>query len=57
MKPIDGIRAITHLSLIALHTSMITTAHLPSSGILWNTIRSNPIYTIFQAGAIQVDIM
>jgi peptidoglycan/LPS O-acetylase OafA/YrhL len=53
---IDGVRAITHISLIMLHSAMLTTAHLPSSGIVWDVFRRNPVYTFFQAGGIQVDV-
>lgn len=57
LKAVVGIRAITHISLIALHTAMITTGNLPSSGELWNAFRSSWYYTFSQAGGIQVDIM
>lgn len=57
LKPIDGVRALTHLSLILLHTAMLTTAHLPSTGPLWEAIKNHWIFTCFQAGGIQVDIM
>ena len=57
LKPVDGVRAITHLSLIALHASMISTSHLPSDGSLWKSVKSNYIFTAMQAGGVQVDIM
>jgi hypothetical protein len=57
LKPIDGVRALTHLCLIFLHSAMVTTAHLPSQGPLWETIRNHWIYTTLQAGGVQVDIM
>ncbi len=47
---VDGIRAITHLSLIALHASMVATAHLPSEGPIWKAVRASPVYTFMQAG-------
>lgn len=54
---IEGIRALTHLSLIALHSSMILTAHLPSQGLFWQGIKKHLVYTAAQAGGVQVDIM
>jgi len=54
---VDGCRAIVHISLVALHAAMLTTGHLPSKGALWDDFRRNPIYTWFQAGGIQVDLM
>lgn len=53
---IDGIRAITHLSLIALHASMIMTAHVPSVGQFWKSLKSSYPYTMAQAGGVQVDV-
>jgi hypothetical protein len=41
LAPIDGIRALTHLSLIALHAAMMVSAHLPSEGPLWKAVKSN----------------
>ena len=52
--PLDGFRAIVHASLVALHVSMLTTGHVPSSGALWDGIRKHPVYTIAQAGGTQV---
>ncbi len=54
---LDGFRAIVHLSLIALHVSMLTTSHLPSKGDEWIAFKKNPVFTFFQAGGIQVDLM
>lgn len=53
---VDGVRSMVHLSLIALHTAMITTAHLPQEGPLWNAVKSHWLYTTAQAGGVQVDI-
>ena len=53
----DGMRALTHLSLIALHAAMLCTAHLPSEGPLWQAIKGHWVYTTAQAGGVQVDIM
>lgn len=57
LNAIDGVRALTHLSLIFLHSAMLTTAHLPSKGPLWEAIKNHWLYTSFQAGGVQVDIM
>jgi peptidoglycan/LPS O-acetylase OafA/YrhL len=53
---VDGMRAITHIGLVALHVAILTTAHLPSRGELWDIFRKHPLYTFSQAGAIQVDV-
>ena len=53
---IDGVRAITHISLIALHASMLMTAHMPSSGQFWKVLKSSYPYTMAQAGGVQVDV-
>lgn len=57
MKPVDGFRALVHVSLIALHCAMLTTGHLPSTGEAWGSFKKNILYTSFQAGGIQVDLM
>jgi hypothetical protein len=57
LKPIDGVRALTHISLIFLHSAMVTTAHLPSQGPLWEGIKNHWLYSTLQAGGVQVDIM
>lgn len=36
---------------------MLTSGHLPSEGEVWDTVRKHPVYTWFQAGGTQVDIM
>jgi peptidoglycan/LPS O-acetylase OafA/YrhL len=36
---------------------MFLTAHLPSQGDLWQAVRKNLVYTVAQAGGVQVDIM
>ena len=54
---VDGFRAIVHVSLVALHAAMLTSGHLPSEGEVWETVRKHPVYTWFQAGGTQVDIM
>ena len=55
--PVDGVRSITHISLVCLHTAMLLTGHLPSKGTLWDSFKSSLPFTMFQAGGIQVDIM
>lgn len=57
LAEVAGFRAIVHLSLIALHSAMLTTAHLPSSGPEWTDVKSNIIYTGMQAGGVQVDLL
>jgi len=54
---IDGFRAVVHVSLIALHSAMLTSGHLPSEGPVWLGVKKNLIYTFFQAGGTQVDLM
>lgn len=54
---IDGLRTVVHVSLVALHASMLVTGHLPSTGTLWNSFKNNYFYSFAQAGGIQVDIM
>lgn len=56
-RAVDGVRAIAHLSLIALHSSMLVTSHLPSDGALWESLKTNWIFSTLQAGGIQVDVM
>ncbi|GAB5358961.1 hypothetical protein AAMO2058_000504000 [Amorphochlora amoebiformis] len=53
---LDGVRAISHLSIVALHSSMISTAHLPGQGPVWDAVRLSPFHSIMQAGGIQVDV-
>ena len=54
---VDGLRALTHISVIALHAAMITTGHLPSKGKLWGDFKGDWLFSVAQAGGIQVDIM
>mmetsp|Transcript_7385 Transcript_7385/g.16932 ORF Transcript_7385/g.16932 Transcript_7385/m.16932 type:complete len:432 (-) Transcript_7385:3-1298(-) len=53
---VEGVRGMVHLSLMGLHASMMTTAHLPSEGGLWKLFRKHPVYTVMQCGGTQVDI-
>jgi hypothetical protein len=36
---------------------MTTTGHLPNSGSLWTSFSKNPVFSFFQAGGTQVDMM
>lgn len=54
--PIDGVRSLAHISLVALHASMLLTGFLPSDGPLWEAVKSHPVFTLAQAGGTQVDI-
>ena len=54
---LDGVRVLTHISLIALHTSLLMTGHLPFDDKLWQNVKTNYLFTTFQMGGIQVDIM
>ena len=36
---------------------MLLTGHLPSEGPFWKAIKNNIVYTVAQAGGVQVDIM
>lgn len=56
-KAIDFLRAVTHISIIAFHSAMLTTGHLPSSGDIWNQYKNSWWYTFALCGGIQVDIM
>lgn len=55
-RPVEGLRGLTHLSLIALHAGMMATAHLPSEGPLWDAFRRHPVFSVMQAGGTQVDL-
>lgn len=55
-EALDGVRSITHVSLVALHCAMLLTGKLPSQGELWEKFRNALPFTAFQAGGIQVDI-
>ena len=57
LKPVSGFRALTHLSLICLHVAMLVSGHLPSTGAEWDKFKGSYLFTCFQAGAIQVDLM
>lgn len=57
LYPVEGVRALTHISVMFLHAAMLTTAYLPSEGPLWMDVRHSKWYTFAQAGGIQVDIM
>jgi peptidoglycan/LPS O-acetylase OafA/YrhL len=56
-RAVDFLRAVTHVSIIAFHSAMLTTGHLPSSGDIWNSYKSSWWYTFALSGGIQVDIM
>lgn len=56
-KEVDGMRALSHLSIIALHSVMLVSAHIPTTGKTWDEVKNNPMYTIAQMGGIQVDVM
>ena len=47
---LDGVRVLTHISLIALHTSLLMTGHLPFDGELWQNVKTNYLFTTFQMG-------
>eukprot|EP00510_Aplanochytrium_minuta_P004940 CAMPEP_0184006224 /NCGR_PEP_ID=MMETSP0954-20121128/545_1 /TAXON_ID=627963 /ORGANISM="Aplanochytrium sp, Strain PBS07" /LENGTH=546 /DNA_ID=CAMNT_0026284691 /DNA_START=36 /DNA_END=1676 /DNA_ORIENTATION=- len=53
---IDGLRGLLHLSIIALHVSMMVTYWLPVEGEVWDRYRSSPLYSFAQAGGVQVDV-
>ena len=57
LDALDGFRAIVHVSLIALHTAMLTSGHLESVGPVWLATKKNLLYSVFQAGGTQVDLM
>ena len=57
LAPVSGFRALTHLSLIALHVAMLTSGHLPSVGAQWDQFKGSWVFTSMQAGAVQVDLM
>ena len=56
LPPVDGIRAIASLSLVALHATIVTSALLPSRGPEWNAFATHPLYGLFQGGGCQVDV-
>ena len=56
-RAVDGFRAVVHLSLVALHCAMLASAHLPSEGPVWQAVRKHPLYSVAQAGGVQVDLM
>ena len=56
-RAIDFLRAVTHVSIIAFHSAMLTTGHLPSSGDIWIAYKNSWWYTFALSGGIQVDIM
>ena len=54
--PVDGLRAISTLSLVALHCTIVTSALLPARGEVWNAFATHPLYGLFQGGGCQVDV-
>ena len=56
LAPVDGVRSITHVSLVCLHTAMLLTGKLPAEGPLWNAFKSRIPFSFFQAGGIQVNL-
>ncbi|KAJ8602689.1 hypothetical protein CTAYLR_003770 [Chrysophaeum taylorii] len=57
LESVDGLRALTHLSVIGFHTALVTTALVPSSGGLWDGVRQHPVHTCLVFGGTQVDTM
>ena len=54
--PVDGLRVISTLSLVALHSTIVTSALLPARGKEWNEFATHPLYGLFQGGGCQVDV-
>eukprot|EP01063_Lacrimia_lanifica_P003803 TRINITY_DN12079_c0_g1_i9.p1 TRINITY_DN12079_c0_g1~~TRINITY_DN12079_c0_g1_i9.p1 ORF type:complete len:450 (+),score=143.55 TRINITY_DN12079_c0_g1_i9:75-1424(+) len=54
--PIEGVRAVLHLSLVALHAAMTTTAHLPRVGAAWEGWQQSGVVAAMNGGGAQVDV-
>ena len=56
LKPVDGLRALCTLSLVALHTATLMTSFFPADGPHWARISQSPLFGAFFGGGVQTDI-
>ena len=56
LAPVDGLRAISTLSLVALHTAMIATSFLKPGTADWTRVTQHPLFGIFLGGSLQTDV-
>ncbi len=57
LAPVDGLRAMAHISLVLCHAALLSTGHLPNSGPLWHSFKKSNLFFVFLAGGVQVDVM
>ena len=56
LAPVDGLRALSTLSLVALHTAMIATSFLKPGTPDWQRVTQHPLFGLFLGGSLQTDI-
>ena len=56
IAPVDGLRAISTASLVALHSTVIVSGLMPARGDAWNAFCGHPLYGVLQGGGCQVDV-
>ena len=56
LAPVDGLRALSTLSLVALHTAMIATSFLKPGTADWQRVTQHPLFGIFLGGSLQTDV-
>ena len=56
LAPVDGLRALSTLSLVALHTAMIATSFLKPGTPDWHRVTQHPLFGIFLGGSLQTDV-
>ena len=56
LAPVDGVRAVATLSLVALHTATLATAFLPLAGPAWTGVTQHPLFGVFLGGGAQTDV-
>ena len=56
LAPVDGLRAICTLSLVAFHTALVCTSFLrPGSGD-WARLTGHPAFGLLLGGSLQTDV-
>ena len=56
LAPVDGLRALASLSLVALHTAMIATSFLKPGTADWQRVTQHPLFGVFLGGSLQTDV-
>ena len=56
LAPVDGLRALSTLSLVALHTAMIVTSFLKPGTADWQRVTQHPLFGVFLGGSLQTDV-